>query len=552
MSGKLDALFAYLDKLEGPASLAELTERLARLELAAADLQEHMRFTDEGYTRNSLRGGRWYHAWVLCWKNGQRSPIHDHKGSNCAVRVLRGTMTQTLFEFAANGHIKATGSSDSEPGSVIGSHDMDLHQVSNLQAGNADLVTLHVYSPPLTRMGTYSLTDLVRGEEVWEVEKPTVVQAFPQNLETPIQSVHGWVTPNRLFFVRNHFDIPTIDPSAWRLRIGGLIQRPLELSWEDLIALPERSLFATVECAGNGRSFLKERVPGVQWGAGAIGHAEWTGVPLHLVLERAGIQPGACEVIFEGADRGCEPDHPEPMHFARSLSLDKALHPDTLLAYRMNGEVLTASHGFPLRLFVPGWYGVASVKWLRRIEVTDRPFRGYYQTVKYTVQRQHGDRLEPESLFAMAIKSEIVRPQADAVLPLGANRIFGIAWAGEEPVTRVDVSTDGGQSWSPAHLLGRPQPYCWTLWEYLWEAATPGAYTLLAQAHGASGQRQPLRHDPHNGGYQIHFSRPTAVRVEAFRPHDAESLVYDMNAFAEANARLPLDVELEFSAGEGI
>jgi hypothetical protein len=135
---------------------------------------------------------------------------------------------------------------------------------------------------------------------------------------------------------------------------------------------------------------------------------------------------------------------------------------------------------------------------------------------------------------------------------VGANRIFGIAWAGDEPIARVDVSTDAGQNWSPAQLLGRPQPYCWTLWEYLWEAATPGSYTLLARAQAADGQLQPLQHDVHNGGYVIHHSRPTHVRVEAVRPHDAELLLYDMNAFAEANARLPLDVELEFGLGEGI
>src|SRR5262249_26333201 len=161
-------------------------------------------------------------------------------------------------------------------------------------------------------------------------------------------------------------------------------QRTLEVSWKDLTALPSRSVFATVECAGNGRSFLGQKVPGVQWGAGAIGHAEWTGVPVRTVLEQAGIEPQGIEVLFEGADRGSEPAHPEPMSFARSLPLAKALDPDTLLVWRMNGEFLKPSHGFPLRLFVPGWYGVASVKWLRRIEVLDRPFQGYFQTTKYT------------------------------------------------------------------------------------------------------------------------------------------------------------------------
>src|SRR4029077_2207116 len=172
------------------------------------------------------------------------------------------------------------------------------------------------------------------------------------------------------------------------VRGKGGVERPLELTWDDLTAMPERTVFATIECAGNGRSFLQQHVHGVQWGAGAVGHAEWTGVPLRFVLEKAGVQPGAIEVLFEGADRGSESDHPEPMNFARSLPLAKARDRDTLLVLRMNGEPLTVDHGAPVRLFVPGWYGVASVKWLSRIEVLDRPFRGYFQSVKYTVQRR--------------------------------------------------------------------------------------------------------------------------------------------------------------------
>src|SRR5262249_4766919 len=192
-------------------------------------------------------------------------------------------------------------------------------------------------------MGTYSLTDRKRGEEVW-VEERKVVTSFPENSETPLESIHGWVTPNRLFFVRNHFEVPGVDVNEWRLTVEGLVRRPAEWTWQHLAALPQRSVFATVECAGNGRSFLQARQPGVQWGAGAIGHAEWTGVPLHLVLEQAGIEPGAVEVLFEGADRGSESDHPEPMAFARSLPLAKALDRDTLLVMRMNGELLSSSH----------------------------------------------------------------------------------------------------------------------------------------------------------------------------------------------------------------
>lgn len=551
MTQVLAPLFRYLERLQGQAPLGELTDLLSQLKLTADDLAEFVRFSDQGYAHNLIRGGRWYQVWVLCWKNGQRSPIHDHRGSSCGVRVLRGTLTQTDFIFAANGHVKATGSEDFEPGSVLGSLDTDMHQVSNLQAGDADLVTLHVYSPPLLRMGTYSLTDRTRGEEVWSSEERKVVTVFPENSETPLQSVHGWVTPNRLFFVRNHFPQPAIDRSSWRLRVEGCVRRPMEWTWEELAELPERSVFATVECAGNGRSFLQKREQGVQWGAGAIGHAEWTGVPLSLVLERSGLEPGVTEIVFEGADEGVEPDHPEMMHFARSLPLTKALDPNTLLAYRMNGEVLAPSHGFPLRLFVPGWYGVASVKWLARIEAVNQPFRGYFQTVKYTYRQQQGDRVEMVPVGPMRPKSEIIRPTADTVLPIGTHRLFGIAWAGEEAVDRVEVSTDGA-SWNEARLIGPCNPHAWVLWEYLWEVAAPGDYQLLARAVSASGLVQPTEHDPLWGGYMIHHSRPVPVRVEAVRPQDADLLLYDMNAFAEANARLRLDVEMEFSAGEGI
>ena len=388
-------------------------------------------------------------------------------------------------------------------------------------------------------------------------EQRKIVTAIPENSETPLDDVRSWVTPNRLFFVRNHFEVPTVGTDDWRLRIEGCVAQPLELTWDDLGALPERSVFCTVECAGNGRSFLQPRAPGVPWGAGAVGHAEWTGVPLKLVLQQAGIQPGALEVVFEGYDRGSEADHPEPMPFARSLPLAKALDPDTLLAVRMNGELLEPSHGAPVRLLVPGWYGVASVKWLHRLEVVDRPFRGYFQTTKYTVKRATPQGDETVIVGPMAVKAEIIRPHEGEVLGVGTNRLFGVAWAGPEAVARVEVSADAGQSWSDAELIGPRAPYSWTMWEHLWEVGSAGTYELLVRATTAAGQVQPLAHDSHNGGYLIHFSRPRAVRVvKSRRIHDQRSdvelLMYDMNAFAVENTRLPLDVELEFAGGEGI
>jgi DMSO/TMAO reductase YedYZ molybdopterin-dependent catalytic subunit len=384
-----------------------------------------------------------------------------------------------------------------------------------------------------------------------------VVTQSPENSETPLDSVRGWVTPTRLFFVRNHFPVPQIDLGGWRLAVRGCVQRPLELTWDDLNRLPQRTVLATLECAGNGRSFLTPRVEGVPWGAGAVAHAEWSGVPLRDVLEQAGVQEAAVEAVFIGADRGSEPDHPEPMSFARALPLKKALHRDTLLALRMNGEPLTPDHGFPVRLLVPGWYGVCSVKWLTGIELVAEPFRGYFQTKKYTIRRFNGQSLESAAIQNMAVKSEIVRPGKGEVLGLGKQRVFGLAWAGEETIGRVEVSSDGGRSWREAELLGPFAPYSWTLWEYSWEVKQPGSYQLVARAASASGRVQPREHDPLLGGYMIHFSRPIPVEVAAVPATEAsfasaDVLRYDMNAFAEANAQLPLDVDLEYSYGAGI
>lgn len=383
------------------------------------------------------------------------------------------------------------------------------------------------------------------------------VTVEPENSETPLQSLASWVTPTRLFFVRNHFDPPQIDVHGWRLSVEGRVSRPRHWTWAELNELPQRTVFATVECAGNGRSFLKPQVAGVPWAAGAIGHAEWTGVPLRKILDDAGLDAVAAEILFEGADQGSETDHPAPMRFARSLPLSKAMHPDTLLALRMNGEPLEQVHGFPLRLFVPGWYGVASVKWLRRIVAIDGPYEGYFQASKYTVKKRVGNSIERVRVGPMTVKSEILRPLSGDLLGIGTNRIFGLAWAGEESVARVEVSTDGGTSWTQTQLIGPRAAYSWCLWEYLWEIGVPGPYRLMARAVSESGQIQPTEHDLLRGGYEITFSRPTDVTVERTQRglaqrSDLSALVYDMNAFAEENSRLPLDVDLEYAEGAGI
>ncbi len=397
------------------------------------------------------------------------------------------------------------------------------------------------------------------GKEIAMLEQRKSVTQSPENSETPLEAVCSWVTPTRLVFVRNHFDMPEVDPGQWRLTVEGCVDRPVRLSLEDLQALPQHSVFTTMECAGNGRSYLSRPQPGVQWGAGAIAHAEWTGVPLHLVLSKAGLTRQAVDIVFEGADRGTELEMAAPIPFARSLPVAKALDGDTLLVLRMNGEPLTPEHGFPVRLLVPGWYGVASVKWLTRIRVLDRPFRGYFQTTKYTIHQATPEGVQQAVVQKMAVKSEIVRPRENETLGIGTQRLFGVAWGGEDAIRTVEVSTDGGHSWDAARLVGVQAPYSWALWEYFWEVAEPGAYALLARATSATGETQPLEHDVLRGGYMINFARPRHVRVgaqpaparaEAYR--DIAALVYDMNAFAEANAAAPLDVYSEFVEGGGI
>jgi DMSO/TMAO reductase YedYZ molybdopterin-dependent catalytic subunit len=384
-----------------------------------------------------------------------------------------------------------------------------------------------------------------------------VLSTTPENRETPLTEVLSWVTPNKWFFVRSHYETPAIDISTWHLALGGCVERTLELTWDEIESMPRRSVFATIECAGNGRSFLKSHVEGVQWTAGAVGHAEWSGVPLRYILERAGLKREANEIAFYGADSGAAHGADTPQAFARSLPLEKALHPDTLLATRMNGELLDPSHGHPLRLVVPGWYGVASVKWLARIDVLAEPFRGYYQTTKYTIQHRTGGGTRTDIVGPMPVKSEILRPVEGDVLGLGGNRVFGMAWAGENAVSGVEVSVDGGANWQRAELQGIRAPYSWTAWEYLWEPAGPGDYSIMSRAISASGEVQPMDHDTLRGGYLITFCRPIPVRVDAGRRSydnlgDVSTLQREVANVARLRASLPLDAEIELVSGAGI
>jgi DMSO/TMAO reductase YedYZ molybdopterin-dependent catalytic subunit len=330
----------------------------------------------------------------------------------------------------------------------------------------------------------------------------------PLNLELPFATLSERVVPTNQFYVRSHFPIPAVEAASWQLSIEGEVGQVLQISYEELRSLPATTLMATLECAGNGRARLAPKAKGLLWEQGAVGNATWTGVPLSVLLERAGVLPAAVELIFEGADEGTvndEPKAPGTITYARSLPLAKASQPEVLVAYLMNGQPLTPEHGYPVRLIVPGWYGMASVKWLRKITVSATPYTGYWQTLEYAYwQRTHGlPALTPVS--EMLVKAEIARPALYEAVPAGQPyRVFGAAWTGESEVAGVEVSTDGGQTWQPAQLLDEAVPFAWRLWEFNWSVpAGPGRYSLQARATDRAGHSQPTAHDPDRRNYMI-------------------------------------------------
>src|SRR4030088_3489520 len=347
----------------------------------------------------------------------------------------------------------------------------------------------------------------------------TIRQKEPKNLEAPFDRIDSYLTPTELFYIRSHFPTPTLDRASYQLKIDGAVNRPLTLSYDELRSMPSETRVATLECAGNSRGFLVPQVQGAQWELGAVSNAEWTGVPLRALLERAGLPEDACEIVLEGADRGTpkeEPIPPEPISYAWSLPRAKAIQPEVLIAYQMNGRDLSQDHGFPVRAIVPGHYGMASVKWLTRIRAVREPFHGYWQTTDYAYWASTDGMAARRALGEMKLKSEIARPHVyETLVPNRIYTVSGAAWAGEIDVTEIAVSTDGGQSWTKAEFIDPVQRHAWRRWKFDWlTPKKPGQYTLLARAKDTSGAIQPDKHDQNYGVYVINHSLPIEVFVD--------------------------------------
>ncbi len=324
------------------------------------------------------------------------------------------------------------------------------------------------------------------------------------DLEMPVEQIRTWITPLDLFFVRNHvFEPTTFDPKIYRLHVSGEVERPLELTLTDLRRMESAAVVNTLECAGNGRRFYHPHVPGIQWGRGAVGTARFAGPRLRDVLNRAGLKSTAKHVAFRGMD---EAPGKVPQ-FIRSIPIQKALDPDTLLATHMNSMPLPKHHGRPVRVLVPGWVGAASVKWVTEITVLPQEFEGNFMKPGYRLPVRPiapGEDVRPEDtrvITVLNVKSVVARPAEGARLRMQAVVISGAAWAGEADVKGVEVSTDGGSTWHPAQFGAERARYAWRLWHYPWKPQGPGEYEIRVRATDTRGRTQPERPNWNPSGY---------------------------------------------------
>ena len=348
-----------------------------------------------------------------------------------------------------------------------------------------------------------------------------VHRARPLNCETPIPAlIGGVVMPNAHFYVRNHFDIPKLDPASWRLQVKGLFERSLSLSLHDLQEMPSQTLVVTLECAGNGRSRLAPPVEGEKWAYGAVSTAEWTGVPLREVIDRAGLKSSPRELVFRGADEGMVGDRLEAIRFERSLTLEDARESDALLAYAMNGEPLPIQHGYPLRLVVPRYYGVASVKWLTEIEAITGRFAGFFQAARYQYEWPRNGHIEREPVTLQRVRALIIDPQPDQVVKAGELMVRGVAWSGAAAIARVDISVSGG-TWQVARLIGERNRYSWQWWELVISIEQVGNISIRARAVDQAGRMQPVEPEWNRLGYGSNAIQEVNVRTRA--PATADS-----------------------------
>ncbi len=341
--------------------------------------------------------------------------------------------------------------------------------------------------------------------------KMRVMTEKPLNAETPVSHLQSWLTGNAIFFKRNQEQIMSapVDLESWRLLIGGQVEKTIELSFADILAMPKIEIANTMECSGNGRSLLQEKASGNPWTIGGVGNAIWGGIRLSEVLQKAGLAAGARHVSFEGMDN---PGSPAKIKFIRSIPLEKAMD-STILAYEMNGEPLPLEHGFPLRALALGWTGANCVKWLSRITLLDQPATGHFMDKVYRIFQKGEDPASGQVVTTIPLKAIITSPENESSLPAGMVLIRGAAYGGEAEVTKVEVSVDDGNTWHQAEFIGPHERYAWRRWEYKWQASAPGKKTILVRATDNQQQVQPDTADWNVLGYCNNGIREHAVSI---------------------------------------
>jgi DMSO/TMAO reductase YedYZ molybdopterin-dependent catalytic subunit len=370
------------------------------------------------------------------------------------------------------------------------------------------LLAVAAAAPALAQSGTL----IVPGK------KPMIVHNdFPEDLESLPEYLSTWITPNDRFFVRQHLPRPKVEAGAWRVDIGGMVASRLSLAIADLRKMPQVSLPATLECAGNGRGGFQPKIPGLQWTKGAIGNAQWRGPRLRDLLAKAGGSAQAAFVDFDGADvpLGKVPE------FTRSIPMRKAMLDSTILALEMNGQPLPELHGGPLRIIVPGWDGASWVKWVNSIQVQAQSNPGFYMARAYKYPRvpgAPGSAVKPEDMEAlegMAVKSFFAAPAPDSKAKAGTPVTFqGIGWGGENRIVRVEVSTDGGSSWRPAALGKEDFPFAWRTFSFAWTPGKPGYHTVCCRATDSAGRSQPIDAAWNPSGYLNNSIERLGILVE--------------------------------------
>ncbi|HVH63501.1 MAG TPA: sulfite oxidase [Candidatus Dormibacteraeota bacterium] len=333
---------------------------------------------------------------------------------------------------------------------------------------------------------------------------PDELQLAVRNHSMPLEALRYATTPLGLHYLLIHFDIPAVDASSYELAVGGHVRKPVKLRLDEIKSRPARTLAVTLECAGNGRARLSPRPKSQPWLGEAVGNAEWTGTPLAGILDEAGVREGAVDVVFTGMDRGIQGEIEQ--QYERSLSIGDANREEVLLAYAINGEPLTPQHGFPLRLIVPGWYGMTHVKWLQAVTVIDQTFKGYQQARAYHYRRDETDAGVPVTrMFPRALMIPPGVPDFMSRMRYvepGRHLIEGRAWSGRGEIVSVELSDDGGVTWTAARLDPSTGPYAWRRWSRPWNAGKPGEYELCVRATDAAGNAQPLNQNWNMEGVQ--------------------------------------------------